>query len=560
MKDMARPMTLPHPVSTAETLAANLRALLAVQPDLHTRLHWPVVGEHLAQDTDGEWKYQIHETKIDALPTPQQRAASLANISPEFAGTLWLFGIGMGQLLADLLAHAPRAQVIAWDRDPWVLRQALAHQDFAAPLNSGRLRFALNADLALLLQAGPPDQLVPHPIFARIYNNERELLTADLERPRALVCCGTLFVESLADALRAEGYSVFSFDAERQSTEELELVLQTWRPKFIAGINYTQGLAEFGEAHGVPYLCWEIDPATDAPAPLQRPSPSAQVFTYRAANIPAFRKAGLANVHYLPLAADPDRRKPATLTPEERRRYGAEVSFVGASMIRNVEPFQEQFQTQLDAWGQVPPEFGPRIIAEVAAAQRADFTRYLIPDLLDELVPGFRAHCQAQHLPDPAILLAETSAAEKRLNYLVELADHDLAVWGDPGWSHLTPHGIRTPGSALHETELPLIYSATTINIDIGRLYQSDIITMRIFDILACGGFVLAEHSDALADAFEVGVEVDSYRTLPELQSKVAHYLRHPEEAQAIAARGRCAVLEQHTIRGRVQSLLAQVR
>ena len=554
---MAFSLPSPHPQAPVETLAANLRQLLAHQPDLHTRLHWPVAGEHLAVDTDGGWKLQIHDTKVDVLPTVEQRAAALAGIPANFSGTLWLFGIGLGELLAEILKRFSSARVIAWDRDPWVLRQALAHNDFSTALDSGALRFALNADLAQLLASDEPRALVLHPIFARIYNNERALLQADLSRPRALVCCGTLFVDSVASALRAEGYSIFSFDAERQSPEELELVLQTWRPEFIAGINYIQGLAEFGEDHGVPYLCWEIDPATDLPAPLHKPAPRARIFTYRAANIPVFHAAGLEQVRYLPLAADPARRKPAQLTSAQRTRYGAEVSFVGASMMRNVEPFQDQFKSQLAGWGVVPDEFAPRIISEVTAAQRADFTRYLIPDLLDQLLPGFRAHCSAASLPDPASLLAEISAAEKRLNYLVELANHDLAVWGDPGWSQLAAHGVRTPGSALHETELPLIYSASTINIDVGRLYQSDIITMRIFDILACGGFVLAEHSEALAEAFELGVEIESYRTLPELQDKVAHYLRHPDQARTLAAAGREAVLTRHTIQGRVREMLA---
>ena len=44
----------------------------------------------------------------------------------------------------------------------------------------------------------------------------------------------------------------------------------------------------------------------------------------------AFRQAGAKNVSYLPMAADPAIHRPMTLSDEDRRDYGADVSFVGA--------------------------------------------------------------------------------------------------------------------------------------------------------------------------------------------------------------------------------------
>jgi len=112
-------------------------------------------------------------------------------------------------------------------------------------------------------------------------------------------------------------------------------------------------------------------------------------------------------------------------------------------------------------------------------------------------------------------------------------------------------------GPAGHRDELNRIYSGSTINLDIGRIYQSDIVTMRVFDALACGGFVLAEHSEPLAEMLEIGSEVESYRSLEELLQKVEHYLEHPEEARAIAQRGMERVRRDHTIVGRLRYMLA---
>ena len=83
---------------------------------------------------------------------------------------------------------------------------------------------------------------------------------------------------------------------------------------------------------------------------------------------------------------------------------------------------------------------------------------------------------------------------------------------------------------------------------DIGRIYQSDIVTLRVFDTLACGGFLLAEYSDALAELFELNVEIVSYRSLEDLQEKVQYYLSHPDEARSIAEKGRAAVIKRHDL------------
>ena len=130
-------------------------------------------------------------------------------------------------------------------------------------------------------------------------------------------------------------------------------------------------------------------------------------------------------------------------------------------------------------------------------------------------------------------------------------------VWGDEGWRATEAHGVRYRGLAGHRVELNRIYSCAHVQLDVGRVYQADIVTMRVFDVLACGGFLLAERSDELGELFELGVELETWSELPELEEKLAHYLARPDEARRIAARGRAAVLERHTVRERVRRALA---
>ena len=106
----------------------------------------------------------------------------------------------MGDGLAQALAARPQLRVVAWDRDPWMLRQALARHDWSEELASGRLVLRLGVDALDL----PDLPLVQHPVLAQVYGLERHLVGAPAG-PRVGLCVGKLFVDDLAAALRRRG-------------------------------------------------------------------------------------------------------------------------------------------------------------------------------------------------------------------------------------------------------------------------------------------------------------------------------------------------------------------
>ncbi|MEO1174023.1 MAG: glycosyltransferase [Myxococcota bacterium] len=197
----------------------------------------------------------------------------------------------------------------------------------------------------------------------------------------------------------------------------------------------------------------------------------------------------------------------------------------------------------------------PGQIDAILDAQARDWSRYRIPELVAEAFPRTIA---ASRDVDFVQLIAEISAAQKRMSIARALRPMGLAVWGDDGWSDVPALDYR--GVARHTRDLNWIYSNSVINLDMSRLYQEDIVTMRVFDALACGGFILSPHCEELAELFEVGVEIETYDSIEELIDKCQYYLEHPEETKAIATRGRARVLRDHTIRKRVRTLLASVR
>jgi spore maturation protein CgeB len=544
------------PQEHSALLERNLRALAHAGSDLAERLTWPMLGTHLARSPAGQL---LRKGMPISLPAEEVQATA-----EEIAGDgpLALLGLGDAELIAPLLEQSEHP-LIVWERDPWVVRSALATHDFSEALASGRLSLALGVDLLELLARKPAPRFAWHPLARASYALEAELVSsASAGLPERVVALGVdrLLCDELAAALRAEGYAVVPIDLEGWSLEELERALARTRPEFVASINYVWGLAEFCGARGVRQLCWEIDPSTEVLPRVTGDTSHCAVFSYRRAHVETFRRAGFARVEHLPLAADPERRRPLELSPEERARFGAPLAFVGSSLAPEARRARRRLDELLAAEPPAPRAVLAAALERALARQRTDFARYTLEAELGPELGAFVAALRSRgEREDPLALAAQIAAAEKRLCYLRALAGSGIAeldVWGDDGWAELAGSGARHRGYAGHRHELTRIYAGADINVDIGRLYQSDIVTLRVFDVLACRGFLIAEHGAELAELFEIGVELESYRDLPELIDKVRHYAARPDARRAIAERGRRAVERRHTVRARTRAML----
>ncbi len=535
-----------------ERLERNLAALDRVDPELAERLRWPVDGSRARWDERGSLFLRLHRSwvKLDlAEEWIDAELRALAGSAP-----VLVLGIGRGELISRLLAEG--ARTVAWERDPWLMRLFLSRAEVSAALASRKLELALGIDL--FTQQNPPRARVVHPVLGQVYEGEIRLAE---RRPskRGILSAGGLFVDELRTALERRGYGLWTLALLELAREELDLTMRRFRPEVVFAVDYTEGLAEFTRDHGTKLVVWEVDPATAPPRKLEQPGEHAFVFTYRKANVDLFARAGFARVEHLPLAADPELRRPLALEPSELKRLGAPLAFVGSSLVENARACRARF---LAAWrrsrGEGAQGEGERLLADVLAAQRKDFTRYDVPKLLDERAPRFRASVLDRGGEDPALLVAEICAAEKRLSIAANLGPFGLAVWGDEGWRAVERNGVSWRGPAGHRGELTAILNACPLHVDLGRIYQGDIVTMRVFDVLACGKLIIAEHSADLERLFQVGREVESYRTIEELRSKVRHYQAHPREAERIARAGMEAVLSRHTIAQRVETMFSR--
>lgn len=545
-------------------LFRNLKALSVKSPQLACRICEPVDSSHVEsiRSRDGSIttrlilgmsSFSLHSPEA---PHEAARKAFKTLAIPAHQPVL-LLGLGTGYELAALLrCRSDCAPVYAYERDPWLMRMTLTLHDFARDILTERVHFVLSTDLLGLATKGcPPLFLWPHPVLGQIYRDEARFFDiestperANHSAPWVMLVSGGLFVEDVADAFRRHGFRTWRWSPMAVSREESMEQLKQLKPRFIFSINYVKDLPELCESLGIPLVIWEIDPTIEYLQPGSATFRLTHIYTYRKSRRRLFSAAGFPEVEYLPLAANPARRRPVELTGEGQSRYGCEISFVGDSMVMQARRLMEKWRGMNSGKG---AEDGRGGIATVAAHTCAN----------DEAKGLQLAQDSEGRWIDLTACRAEAAASRWRIRVIQELSrqPHLLKVWGDECWKEAVADSLQYLGPAGHFEELNRIYCGSKINLDIARLYQRDIVTMRVFDIMACGGFVLAQQSEDLGDLFDLQSEVASYRSLRELKARVQHFLADEDERKSIAAAGRRRILMEHTFDHRIRRILSDL-
>jgi spore maturation protein CgeB len=542
-----------------EILEKNLRALAKVEPLLVTRISWPVDSSHVSFRDNGQVDYHLDQSNYPLTIPKRERGLLLRDL--DWEKVVFIFGIGLGEPMEILVRGLPDGKIIAWEKDPWLLRLSLMRRDYSEVLSSGRLKLLLSVDLIGESISRDEQTIVYHPLLRAVYRNDEKLLFSGITKKRVLMNAGGLFVDDVAEAFREFGYTPLLLNLGGVSIEEIEYTIMRCRPSLLFSINYQNGLAELCSRFSMGLLCWEVDPSIDCPAKLPQKNKQAYIFTYRRKNRNDFVRAGFDNVYYMPLAADVNKRKPVMIMEEEKGRYGASLSFVGSSLLNQAKTYKKKLTKAYEKYrrlGSVDSVCHEDSVLQILREQSRDYSNYRIPKLAHEFLGGFIEYFSQEPSAqgDPVKMLAESAASKKRLAYLSRLGAFGIKVWGDEGFKETEAYGAVYMGFAGHKHEINKIYSGSQINLDISRIYQMDMVNMRLFDIMACGGFVLAEYSEELEELFELDQEVVAYRTLDELVEKIEYYLTNEEQRREIAHRGMMAVKLRHTIEKRVEEML----
>lgn len=273
------------------------------------------------------------------------------------------------------------------------------------------------------------------------------------------------------------------------------------------------------------------------------------IFTYDAGNLDIMRERGFKNVFYLPLATDPYRFKPGISGKPE---WQAQVSFIGNSMVKPVAKyFHEACLPKSLSLGykNVATEFG-----EAQDLSVSKFLRRSHPNLLAEmekLAPDERK------LSYEALITWEATR-QYRLNCVKSLMDKNPLIVGDEGWKDLLAEseGWRYLDSLDYYKDLPGFYGMSEINFNCTSRQMKGAVNQRIFDVPACGGFILTDYREQMENLFEPETEVVSYKNVEEINELLEKYLREPVLRKKISVAARKRIVAEHTYDHRISELV----
>lgn len=387
------------------------------------------------------------------------------------------------------------------------------------------------------------------------------------EKTRILLLSSPYFLyREIRQALASLGVLTQEVDVGAGSTmrpgfvEDMLRRVLSFRPDFVLTVNHLGvdregALAELLEKMSLPLASWFVDsPHLILHRYPGLARPNTAVFTWDEETADPLRKQGFPLVVHLPLAADERVFRPG-LKPL-RKTLRADAGFVGDSMVaKAAERFADAAPTGLLARDYRKLAQG---LAEAPETAPADFLRRAFPEhakAFEELPNNERK------LSYEALLTWEATRAY-RSGCVRKITAFDAVVAGDEHWKDVLPPSpsLRLAPRLDYYRDLPRFYPGVKVNLNCTSRQMKSAVNQRVFDVPACGGFVLTDRQTGLERLFEPGKETAVFDHPEEITDMVRHYLDHEAERRRLTQAARTRVLAEHTYERRLEQLLSAMR
>jgi len=283
-----------------------------------------------------------------------------------------------------------------------------------------------------------------------------------------------------------------------------------------------------------PVMTWYIDSPQRVPKSLRHYKSAEHVFIPDDTYLPKLAtEPGLADdrVHYLGYATTLEMVKPTTLDPTQLGSYKADFSFVGTffsqrPLLQLMSSLNAQTANHLFELIEEHTADYHRPMAELVAAHGLQLASPIFDEgKLD--VPGFLLRAIDDYM-----------SSQLRVEFLSAISDLNLKIYGNPEWVDAASKNLnvlkRFMFREANPQELPYIYRASKILLNICHVQAQSGLPFRVFDIMGSGGFLLSEYREDLARLFVLDQEAVAFRTPEELRQKAIYYLQHED-------RGNCS-------------------
>lgn len=327
---------------------------------------------------------------------------------------------------------------------------------------------------------------------------------------------------------------------------------------FVFSINFYPAISYTCNRLKVPYVCWSVDSPVAELFSNALKNEWNRIFLFDRAQYEFFRPYNPEHIYYLPLAVNVKRLEKVIMgmTEKEQAEYDSDVSFVGSLYSEKcrydrltLSDYTKGYvngliQAQMKVYGYnfIYDTLPEQVIREIASADPAfykgqdvfmDTDRYLV------------AH---QYI---GMKLANVERVAT-LNALSGRFNVSLYTRSD---ASMLPN-VHVKGGVDTLTQMPKVFHASKINLNMTMRPIETGLSLRIWDVLGSGGFLLTNYQAEIPEYFEIGRDLEVYESMDDLIHKVDYYLHHDAERIEIALNGYEKTAAYHTYEMRLAEML----
>lgn len=328
---------------------------------------------------------------------------------------------------------------------------------------------------------------------------------------------------------------------------------------FVFSLNFYPFISEVCNIFKIRYICWTVDSPVMELYSNSISNEWNRIFLFDRAQYDEFSSLNPTCIFHLPLASNPARwdKVIKKASPSQIAKFSSDVSFVG-SLYTEKCPYDRL----TDA-----PEYLTGFLQGVMDAQLKVYGYNFLEEVLPlSIVEDFKAHLPGFYTPAPEsrcddraimaqLYLGVKVSALERVRIMQILGErYPVSLYTG---SDTTTLPVKNCGLAATLTEMPLVFHHSKINLNITSKSIRTGLPLRIFDVLACEGFLITNYQAELTEFFTPGADLEFYTSEDELLQKVDYYLTHDNDRREIAHNGLETLRKYHNYPERLLQMLS---
>lgn len=356
--------------------------------------------------------------------------------------------------------------------------------------------------------------------------------------------------------------ALYPYASEDINTEEIVLnlkeLLKSSRVDFVLSNVFSATVGELTHELEIKYAVYGMDsPMYETYLPVYPRYDNCYIFYFDKREYNMALNIGYTNVYHMPLAGDMSCAQNLVITDEEIKKYGCDMSFVGALYCNNLyDKYIERF-----------PFSTQQIFTEVMeqSAFKWDGQDRLEGFLTPEATRHVDEVCreiydEPYELPldyyyKKLLFARKLTHIERTL--LMEILSERYGIHLYTREGEAVPEGVKKFSEVDQQNEAFKVFYSSKINLNITMRSIESGVPLRVFDIMSVGGFVLTNYQEEIPELFEEGKEIVTYKTPEELIEKADYYLKHDRERQQIGINGYKKIKKCYTYERQMEKIIS---